>query len=139
MRKRDLILCGQGSGYSELLDECFAAGAPPPPPPLLRRADKDGRKYLNPVPTRVGGFDHSVEGAAGVFGNRQERLPKDVLGPFRTVASVFRAAGAHWAHGLRGWDTRRWWWRVDGGAGAGGSGVGSAGCSGAVCGAEKVS
>jgi L-ascorbate metabolism protein UlaG (beta-lactamase superfamily) len=65
---------------------------------LLRRADKDGRKYLNPVPTRVGGFDTVWKVLPEFFRNREERVPKGVLGPFRTDASVF---GSPAASGLR--------------------------------------
>src|ERR1700733_12461205 len=61
---------------------------------LLRRADKDGRKYLNPVPTRVGGFDTVWKVLPEFLFGREERVPKRVLGPFRTDASVFGTAAA---------------------------------------------
>ena len=65
---------------------------------FLRRAEKDGRKYLNPVPTRVGGFDTLWKVLPEFFRNREERVPKRALGPFRTDASVF---GSGPASGLR--------------------------------------
>ena len=56
---------------------------------FLRRAERVGRKYLNPVPTVVGGFGMVWKVLPLFFTNREERVPKGVLGPFRTDASVF--------------------------------------------------
>jgi L-ascorbate metabolism protein UlaG (beta-lactamase superfamily) len=56
---------------------------------FLRRAERVGRKFVNPVPTRVGGFDTVWKVLPEFFRNREERVPKGPLGPFLTDAAVF--------------------------------------------------
>jgi L-ascorbate metabolism protein UlaG (beta-lactamase superfamily) len=56
---------------------------------ILRRAEKQGRKFLNPVETRVGGIDMMWKILPLYLTNREERVPKVPLGPFRTDASVY--------------------------------------------------
>jgi L-ascorbate metabolism protein UlaG (beta-lactamase superfamily) len=61
---------------------------------MLKRAEKVGRKYLNPVPTAVGGPGVAFKVLPMMLMNRQERVPKRALGPFRTDVSVYASAGA---------------------------------------------
>jgi L-ascorbate metabolism protein UlaG (beta-lactamase superfamily) len=60
----------------------------------LKRAVKVGRKFLNPVPTQVGGFSTFFKVFPLYLENREEAEPKRVLGPFRTDTSVYAAASA---------------------------------------------
>ena len=59
---------------------------------MLRRAEKVGRKYQNPVPTTVGGAKLILKILPMMLENREERVPLAPLGPFRTNASVYAAA-----------------------------------------------
>ena len=65
---------------------------------FLRRAEKVGRKFLNPVPTTLGGTGMIWKVLPRLMVNREERVPKRALGPFRTDGSVY-ATGP--ASGLR--------------------------------------
>jgi len=56
---------------------------------MLKRAEKQGRKFLNPVETRVGGIDMMWKILPLYLTNKEERVPKVPLGPFRTDASVY--------------------------------------------------
>jgi L-ascorbate metabolism protein UlaG (beta-lactamase superfamily) len=58
---------------------------------LLQPAKKAGRKYLNPVPTQVGGLRLMFKILPLYLANREERVPKLPIGPFRTDSSVYRA------------------------------------------------
>ena len=60
----------------------------------LKRAEKDGRKFLNPVPTPVGGFGIVFKVLPQYVGNKAQVEPKRPLGPFRTDAEVFASAAA---------------------------------------------
>jgi len=55
----------------------------------LKRAEKKGRRYLNPVPTTVGGFSTVFKVLPLYLENRELVEPKRPLGPFRTDASVY--------------------------------------------------
>jgi L-ascorbate metabolism protein UlaG (beta-lactamase superfamily) len=57
----------------------------------LTRAEKSGRKFLNPVPTQVGGFSVVFKVLPQYLRNKAEVEPKRPLGPFRTDAGVFAA------------------------------------------------
>src|SRR5665213_3021187 len=61
---------------------------------MLKRAEKDGRKFLNPVPTTVGGPEIAFKVLPQMLLNRAEREPRRPLGPFRTDAAVDAAAPA---------------------------------------------
>ncbi len=61
---------------------------------FLKRAQKDGRKFLNPVPTQMAGFSTILKLLPLYFSNRAETEPKQPLGPFRTDARVFESAPA---------------------------------------------
>jgi len=56
---------------------------------VLKRAEKDGRKFLNPVPTTMAGLSTILKLLPMYFSNRAEVEPKTSLGPFRTDASVY--------------------------------------------------
>ena len=56
---------------------------------VLKRAEKDGRKFLNPVPTTMAGLGTILKLLPMYFSNRAEVEPKTSLGPFRTDASVY--------------------------------------------------
>jgi L-ascorbate metabolism protein UlaG (beta-lactamase superfamily) len=56
---------------------------------LLRRASKQGRRFLNPVPTTVGGFSTVAKVLPLYFKNKQGREPARPLGPFRTDPKIF--------------------------------------------------
>lgn len=55
----------------------------------LQRAKKQGRKFLNPVETGVGGLRMALQILPLYLKNTEERVPKVPLGPFRTDASVY--------------------------------------------------
>jgi L-ascorbate metabolism protein UlaG (beta-lactamase superfamily) len=56
---------------------------------MLRRAEKVGRKFQNPVPTAVGGFSTFFKVLPQFLTNKEEHVPKHPIGPFRTDASVY--------------------------------------------------
>lgn len=58
----------------------------------LKRAEKQGRKFLNPVPTTIGGFSTVFKVLPLYLNNKAQVEPKRPLGPFRTDAGVFAAA-----------------------------------------------
>lgn len=60
----------------------------------LRRAEKAGEKYLNPVPTDVGGFKLALKVLPKFLTNRAERAPERPLGPFRTDTAIYRTLPA---------------------------------------------
>jgi len=60
----------------------------------LKRAEKQGRKFLNPVPTDVGGLRIVVKVLPQYLSNKAQVEPKQPLGPFRTDASVYVAEAA---------------------------------------------
>jgi L-ascorbate metabolism protein UlaG (beta-lactamase superfamily) len=59
---------------------------------LLGRAKKDKGRYLNPVPTTVGGFGIFFKVLPLYFSNKAETEPKIPLGPFRTDVRAYRQA-----------------------------------------------
>ena len=60
---------------------------------MLRRASKEGRKFLNPVPTTIGGFGTICSRCCrGFLSNKAEKFPRRPLGPFRTDVSVYGTA-----------------------------------------------
>lgn len=56
---------------------------------LLRRAEKVDGRYLNPVPTTVGGLKLAFRVLPQLIVSREERAPDSPLGPFRTDVSVY--------------------------------------------------
>jgi L-ascorbate metabolism protein UlaG (beta-lactamase superfamily) len=60
----------------------------------LKRAEKQGRKFLNPVPTGVGGLRIVFKVLPQYLSNKAQVEPKQPLGPFRTDARVYAAEAA---------------------------------------------
>jgi L-ascorbate metabolism protein UlaG (beta-lactamase superfamily) len=60
----------------------------------LRRASKAGRKFLNPVPTTIGGFSTFFKVLPRFLSNKAEKFPRKPLGPFRTEVGVYGTAPA---------------------------------------------
>lgn len=61
---------------------------------LLGRAKRKGGKYLNPVPTKMGGFGLMLKVLPLYLRNKAETEPKVPLGPFRTDIRLYRHAPA---------------------------------------------
>jgi L-ascorbate metabolism protein UlaG (beta-lactamase superfamily) len=59
---------------------------------MLRRAKKAGRKFLNPVPTTIGGFSTILKVLPRFLSNKAEKFPRKPLGPFRTDVSAYARA-----------------------------------------------
>ena len=58
----------------------------------LEHAKKDKQKFLNPVPTGVGGLSLMVKILPLYLQNKQETEPKRALGPFRTNRQIYADA-----------------------------------------------
>ena len=103
---------------------------------LLKRAEKVGGKFLNPVPTQVGGFSTVFKVLPEYLKDKAEREPKQELGPFRTDVGVYATEPAS---GLRvtWFGIRLRWWRSMG-CGVDRSGVGSAGQPVSIHGTEAI-
>jgi L-ascorbate metabolism protein UlaG (beta-lactamase superfamily) len=69
-------------------------GASNPAVSYLKRAEKQGRRFLNPVPTAVGGLGIVFKVLPLYVQNRELVEPKRPLGPFRTDASVYATTPA---------------------------------------------
>jgi L-ascorbate metabolism protein UlaG (beta-lactamase superfamily) len=65
---------------------------------MLLRARKAGRKFLNPVPTTIGGFGTILKVLPRFLSSKEEKSPRRPLGPFRTDVAVY---GVPPAGGLR--------------------------------------
>ena len=61
---------------------------------MIGRAVRQGKKFLNPVPTAVGGGSIMFKVLYLYLTNQEERTPKKALGPFRTDARVYASAPA---------------------------------------------
>jgi L-ascorbate metabolism protein UlaG (beta-lactamase superfamily) len=59
---------------------------------VLRRAEKVGRRFLNPVPTTVGGWSTVFKVLPEYLNSKEEVVPRRRLGPFVTDVSVYGAA-----------------------------------------------
>jgi len=51
-----------------------------------------GRRFLNPVPTEIGGFSTMLKVLPLYFANKAETVPRRKLGPFATDVAVYAAA-----------------------------------------------
>jgi L-ascorbate metabolism protein UlaG (beta-lactamase superfamily) len=58
----------------------------------LAKAQRDGKRYLNPVPTKVGGVSMIFKVGPRFFLGRAARTPQRPLGPFHTDDGVFATA-----------------------------------------------
>jgi L-ascorbate metabolism protein UlaG (beta-lactamase superfamily) len=61
---------------------------------LLKRAEKRGSQFLNPVPTTMAGFGLALRLLPLYLTNKAEVEPKRKLGPFRTDAGVYASVPA---------------------------------------------
>ena len=59
---------------------------------LLKRAEKDGRRFLNPVPAAVGGFSTIWKVLPEYLRSKEETEPKSPLGPFHTDSTIYATA-----------------------------------------------
>jgi L-ascorbate metabolism protein UlaG (beta-lactamase superfamily) len=59
---------------------------------MLRRARKEGRRFLNPVPTTIGGLGTVFKVLPRFLSNKAEKSPRRPLGPFRTDVAVYETA-----------------------------------------------
>jgi L-ascorbate metabolism protein UlaG (beta-lactamase superfamily) len=59
---------------------------------MLQRAKKVGRRFLNPVPTEIGGFSTIFKVLPLYLTNRAETVPKRRVGPFATDVAVYGTA-----------------------------------------------
>lgn len=55
----------------------------------MKRAEKNGNRYLNPVPTPIGGLGTVFKVLPLYLSNRAETEPKEPLGPFVTDPAIF--------------------------------------------------
>ena len=56
---------------------------------LLRPAVREAERFLNPVPTAVGEWSTIFKVLPQYLNNKEEKVPKQPLGPFRTDARVY--------------------------------------------------
>lgn len=61
---------------------------------FLRPAARVERRYLNPVPTTVGGWSTLWKALPLYFTNKEEKYPKRPLGPFRTDVRIYETPSA---------------------------------------------
>ena len=59
---------------------------------LLKRAEKQGNKFLNPVPTKLGGLSLMLKVLPLYLSNKAETEPRSPVGPFRTDADAYAGA-----------------------------------------------
>ena len=58
---------------------------------MLRQAKKEGRRFLNPVPTTIGGLGTIFKVLPRFLSNKVEKSPRRPLGPFRTDVALYAA------------------------------------------------
>jgi L-ascorbate metabolism protein UlaG (beta-lactamase superfamily) len=61
---------------------------------MLRQAKKAGHRFLNPVPTEIGGLSTIFKVLPLYLTNKAETVPVRALGPFRTDVAVYETAPA---------------------------------------------
>ncbi len=64
----------------------------------LKRAEKEGSKFLNPVPTTMAGFSMMLKVLPLYLSNKEETEPRTPLGPFTTDGRIYDTAPSN---GLR--------------------------------------
>jgi L-ascorbate metabolism protein UlaG (beta-lactamase superfamily) len=57
---------------------------------ILAGARKKGRKFLNPIPTDMGGFGVMIPIIKEYANNKAENTPKHTLGPFKTDNALYQ-------------------------------------------------
>jgi L-ascorbate metabolism protein UlaG (beta-lactamase superfamily) len=61
---------------------------------MIERSQRVGKRFLNPVPTSLGGLSIFFKILWRFLTNREERTPKQVLGPFHTDPRVYETLPA---------------------------------------------
>src|SRR3954451_20441610 len=61
---------------------------------FLHHAHKEGKKFLNPVPTKVATGGNMLSLVWKYYTNKAETIPKHTLGPFVTDVDVYKTAPA---------------------------------------------
>jgi L-ascorbate metabolism protein UlaG (beta-lactamase superfamily) len=61
---------------------------------MIEKARREGKRYINPVPTTVGGWSTFFKILRRYLTNKQERTPKRTLGPFRTDIQLYESPPA---------------------------------------------
>ncbi len=59
------------------------------PMTYLKKAEKQGKKFLNPVPTTMAGPSLLLKTLPRLLFGREERTPKTPIGPFRTDPTIY--------------------------------------------------
>ena len=62
--------------------------------PFLEPARRDGKLFVNPVPTTVGGLSMALKVLPRYLSNQEERTPTIPLGPFKTDPRLYQALPA---------------------------------------------
>src|SRR5476649_1427102 len=57
---------------------------------ILTAAQKKGEKFINPVPTDLGGIGKLIPILKEYINNSAENTPKQPLGPFKTDTSIYQ-------------------------------------------------
>jgi L-ascorbate metabolism protein UlaG (beta-lactamase superfamily) len=83
-RLRSELLAGESAG-----EELYHSGMT-----MLRGAKREGRRFVNPIPTTIGGFGTIFKVLPRFLSNKVEKFPRKPLGPFRTDISVYTAPPA---------------------------------------------
>src|SRR5476651_904465 len=53
-------------------------------------SQKKGKKFINPVPTDMGGLEIMIPNLKEYANNKAENTPRQTLGPFKTDISVYQ-------------------------------------------------
>ena len=56
----------------------------------LEGSSKKGKKFLNPIPTDLGGFSKLIPILKEYSNNKAENNPKQTIGPFKTDFSIYK-------------------------------------------------
>ncbi len=56
---------------------------------MIEKARRNGKQFMNPVPTSVGGLSTMLKVLRRYLTGREERIPTRPLGPFRTDAQIY--------------------------------------------------
>src|ERR1700722_479277 len=56
---------------------------------MIEKARRNGKQFMNPVPTSVGDMSTMVKVLWRYLTGREERIPTHPLGPFRTDAQIY--------------------------------------------------
>jgi L-ascorbate metabolism protein UlaG (beta-lactamase superfamily) len=57
---------------------------------MIEKSRREGKRYLNPVPTSIGKWSTFLKVLWRFLTNREERTPRKTLGPFRTDPGVYQ-------------------------------------------------